>query len=41
MGHVSAALRFNHYRQRIRPDVAKQWWAIYAEQTSNVIQIPV
>jgi integrase len=40
MGHVSATLLFNHYRQRVRSDVAKQWWAIYPDQGSNVVKIP-
>jgi hypothetical protein len=40
MGHVSAALLFNHYRQRVRPDIAKQWWSIYPEEFSKVVTIP-
>jgi integrase len=41
MGHVSANMVFKHYRQRVLPDIAKQWWSLYPEEFSNVIKIPV
>lgn len=28
LGHQSPAMLFNHYRELVRPDAAKKWWAI-------------
>jgi integrase len=39
MGHMKASIVFNHYRQRVRVDVAKQRWAIFPDQAENVIKI--
>jgi integrase len=41
MGHVSPNMVFKHYRQRVLPDIANQWWSIYPVEFSNVVKIPV
>jgi integrase len=40
LGHMKAALVFEHYRLRVLPTEAAKWWAIYPEASSRVVNIP-
>jgi integrase len=41
MGHMTASMVFNHYRQRVRPDIAKLWWEIVPQPAPNVMSLPL
>jgi integrase len=39
LGHSDAELVFQHYRQRVRPAVAREWWSILPAHTDNVVRL--
>jgi integrase len=39
MGHSDSELVFQHYRQRVKPAVAKLWWSILPASPNNLVRL--
>lgn len=41
LGHTSTKMLFQHYREAVKPDAAKAWWALMPEKTKGAKIIPM
>ena len=41
LGHTSTKMLFQHYREAVKPDAAKAWWALMPEKVKGAKIIPI
>ncbi|HRJ10967.1 MAG TPA: tyrosine-type recombinase/integrase [Prosthecobacter sp.] len=40
LGHNSTTMLFRHYREAVKPEAARAWWALMPEKCGNVLAFP-